>query len=41
MTPNVKSKYLNMNLCWRECGVLEEDHSHIRHKILMFWKMKR
>ena len=43
ITPKVKGKYLNRNLpCWRECGALDADHSHIFYKcpkILLFWKV--
>ena len=43
ITPKVKSLYLSVNLpCWRECGALSSDHSHVFSKcdkVQLFWKM--
>ena len=43
ITPKVKSNYLSVNLpCWRECGALSSDHSHVFwncDKVQLFWKM--
>lgn len=43
ISPKVKSKQLNKNIpCWRDCGVMNVDHSQIFwkcDKIRRFWKM--